>query len=79
MLAFFPELESVRLTDFKVRVLNANEGTAAKVRVLIESSDGQKSWGTVGVSEDIIEASWEALVDSIQYKLFRDSQNGNNK
>ncbi len=77
LLAFFPELESVRLTDFKVRVLNANRGTAAKVRVLIESSDGQRSWGTVGVSEDIIEASWEALVDSIQYKLFRDSQNGN--
>ncbi|MBD3184290.1 citramalate synthase [Candidatus Poribacteria bacterium] len=70
LLNFFPELESVRLTDFKVRVLDAKTGTAAKVRVLIESSDGEEVWGTVGVSEDIIEASWEALVDSIQYKLF---------
>jgi len=73
LLAFFPELESLRLTDFKVRVLNANSGTEAKVRVLIESSDGHQSWGTVGVSEDIIEASWEALVDSIEYKLFKNS------
>jgi 2-isopropylmalate synthase len=62
------------LTDFKVRVLDASSGTAAKVRVLIESSDGEKAWGTVGVSEDIIEASWEALVDSIEYKLFKDKR-----
>lgn len=67
--AFFPQLDLVRLTDFKVRVLDAKSGTAAKVRVLIESSDGEKDWGTVGVSEDIIEASWEALVDSIEYEL----------
>ena len=69
--AFFPELDPVRLTDFKVRVLDAQSGTAAKVRVLIESSDGETDWGTVGVSEDIIEASWEALVDSIEYRLFK--------
>jgi 2-isopropylmalate synthase len=74
LMAFFPQLDSMRLTDFKVRVLDARSGTAAKVRVLIESSDGEKDWGTVGVSEDIIEASWEALVDSIEYKLFRDKQ-----
>jgi 2-isopropylmalate synthase len=74
LIAFFPQLDSVHLTDFKVRVLDASSGTAAKVRVLIESSDGEKVWGTVGVSEDIIEASWEALVDSIEYKLFKGKQ-----
>jgi len=66
---FFPCIRDVRLTDYKVRVLNSEGGTDAKVRVLIESSDGQESWGTVGVSENIIEASWLALVDSITYKL----------
>jgi 2-isopropylmalate synthase len=66
---FFPCIRDVRLTDFKVRVLNSEGGTEAKVRVLIESSDGQESWGTVGVSENLIEASWQALVDSITYKL----------
>jgi 2-isopropylmalate synthase len=70
---FYPTLKEVRLTDFKVRVLDAKEGTAAKVRVLIESRDRKDSWGTVGVSENIIEASWEALVDSIDYKLLKDS------
>ncbi|HVM33065.1 MAG TPA: citramalate synthase [bacterium] len=70
---FYPKLKDVRLTDFKVRVLDAKDGTAAKVRVLIESQDGKDSWGTVGVSENIIEASWEALVDSIDYKLLKDS------
>lgn len=70
---FYPALKDVRLTDFKVRVLDAKEGTAAKVRVLIESRDQKDSWGTVGVSENIIEASWEALVDSIDYKLLKDS------
>ncbi len=74
LVAFFPQLDSVHLTDFKVRVLDASSGTAAKVRVLIESSDGENAWGTVGVSEDIIEASWEALVDSIEYKLFKDKK-----
>jgi 2-isopropylmalate synthase len=66
---FFPCIRDVRLTDYKVRVLNSDGGTDAKVRVLIESSDGQESWGTVGVSENLIEASWQALVDSITYKL----------
>ncbi len=66
---FFPCIGDIRLTDYKVRVLNPQGGTDAKVRVLIESSDGQESWGTVGVSENLIEASWQALVDSITYKL----------
>ena len=68
---FYPELKEVSLYDFKVRVINASEGTAAKVRVLIESRDSQKSWSTVGVSENIIEASWQALVDAIEYKLVK--------
>lgn len=67
---FYPELSDISLIDYKVRVLDEKRGTAAKVRVLIESSDGENSWGTVGVSENIIEASWEALVDSIEYGLF---------
>ena len=70
---YFPGtgLENVRLLDYKVRVLTAAEGTAARVRVLIESGDGDNKWGTVGVSENVIEASWQALVDSIEYKLLR--------
>ncbi len=66
---FYPVLSEVKLLDYKVRVLTAKEGTASRVRVLIESGDGQKKWGTVGVSENIVEASWRALVDSIEYKL----------
>ena len=66
---FYPKLKEMRLIDYKVRVLAANRGTAARVRVLIESSDKKKKWGTVGVSENIMEASWQALVDSIEYKL----------
>jgi len=69
---FYPQLAEVTLIDYKVRVLDGNAATAAKVRVLIESSDGKSSWTTVGVSNDIIEASWIALVDSIEYKLIRD-------
>ncbi|MDH5661508.1 MAG: citramalate synthase [Elusimicrobiota bacterium] len=69
---FYPELKSMSLTDFKVRVIDATEGTAAKVRVLIESRDERDEWGTVGVSENIIEASWQALVDSIEYKLLKE-------
>lgn len=65
----YPDLEKIELSDFKVRVLNAKKGTAAVVRVLIESTDGEKSWGTIGVSNNIIEASWEALEDSIIYGL----------
>jgi len=67
----YPLVKRVHLTDFKVRVLDARSGTAAKVRVLIESSDGERTWTTVGVSENIIEASWRALVDSIDYQLLK--------
>ena len=69
---FYPELKKVRLQDYKVRVLTAGKGTSAKVRVLVESGDEEARWGTVGVSENIIEASWQALVDSIEYKLLRE-------
>jgi 2-isopropylmalate synthase len=66
---FYPELNEMNLVDFKVRVLSTKDGTKAVTRVLIESSDGKRTWGTVGVSENIIEASWQALVDGIDYKL----------
>jgi len=69
---FYPELSQIRLMDYKVRVLDTKTATAAKVRVLIETTDGIDSWTTVGVSTDIIEASWIALVDSIEYKLIKD-------
>jgi 2-isopropylmalate synthase len=69
---FYPELKHVRLLDYKVRVLTTGSGTAARVRVLIESGDEGKKWGTVGVSENIIDASYQALVDSIEYKLLKD-------
>lgn len=59
----------MKLTDYKVRVLDSTAATAARVRVLIESTDGSEVWTTIGVSTDIIEASWKALVDSIEYKL----------
>ncbi|UCG99754.1 MAG: citramalate synthase [Deltaproteobacteria bacterium] len=69
---FYPSVKEMRLVDFKVRVLEGGAGTAAKVRVLIESRDGKDIWNTVGVSENIIEASWQALVDSIYFKLSKD-------
>ena len=69
----FPSLRQVHLEDYKVRVLSSGDGTAAKVRVLIESSDGRDVWGTVGVSENVIEASWIALADSLHYKLMKDA------
>ena len=68
---FYPALSKMHLSDFKVRVLNEKAGTAAKVRVLIESQDEDDSWTTVGVHENIIEASWQALVDSVEYKLLK--------
>jgi 2-isopropylmalate synthase len=68
----FPNLAEMQLVDYKVRVINSEAGTAAGVRVVIESSDGHRVWGTVGVSENVIEASWIALVDSIEYKLCQD-------
>jgi 2-isopropylmalate synthase len=69
---FYPKLSDMKLIDFKVRVLNSNAATAAKVRVLIESTDNHKTWRTAGVSTDIIEASWNALLDSVEYKLSMD-------
>lgn len=71
---FYPALKEVKLHDYKVRVLTAGKGTSAKVRVLIESGDENEKWGTVGVSENIIEASYQALVDSIEYKLLKEEQ-----
>ena len=68
---FFPALKAVELTDYKVRIINGKTGTAAKTRVLITSTDGRREWGTVGVSENIIEASLEALVDSLEYALLK--------
>jgi 2-isopropylmalate synthase len=66
---YFPDIRNIHLTDYKVRVINDQEATAAKVRVLIESSNYQETWSTVGVSENVIEASWEAILDSIRYAL----------
>jgi 2-isopropylmalate synthase len=70
---FYPSIREMHLIDYKVRIVNTKEGTAAKVRVIIESRDKNSIWGTVGVSENIIEASWQALVDSVEYKLQKDS------
>lgn len=70
--SFYPEVADVHLKDYRVRILDPEEATAAITRVQIESGDGADTWGTVGVSENIIEASWEALVDSVEYKLFRE-------
>ena len=67
---FYPQLIGVHLSDYKVRVLDSQDATAAKVRVLIETTDGENTWTTVGVSTDIIDASWQALVDSIEYRLY---------
>ncbi|MEX0677822.1 MAG: citramalate synthase [Pirellulales bacterium] len=68
----FPNLAHMKLVDYKVRVINSEAGTAAGVRVVIESRDDDEVWGTVGVSENIIEASWIALIDSFEYKLYKD-------
>lgn len=70
----YPALAHMRLIDYKVRVLNSKEGAAAKVRVLIESQDDKDSWTTMGVHENVIEASWEALIDSVEYKLLKDQK-----
>ena len=72
LLKFYPNIGEMHLVDFKVRILEGSDATAAKVRVLLDSSDENETWSTVGVSTDIIEASWNALVDSIQYKLSKD-------
>ncbi len=70
----YPCISQMHLTDFKVRVLDERKGTATKVRVLIESQDAEETWSTIGVSENIIEASWQALVDSLEYKLLKESK-----
>jgi len=75
LLPAYPNLAEMSLTDYKVRVINSGAGTAARVRVVIESKDRGHHWGTVGVSENIIDASWKALVDSIEYKLMKDQGN----
>jgi len=71
---FYPELKEVTLLDYKVRILSSKDGTGAQTRVLIESGDGKSKWGTVGVSENIIQASWQALVDAIDYKLLKEKE-----
>ncbi|MCL1911942.1 MAG: citramalate synthase [Endomicrobia bacterium] len=71
LIDYYPEIKNIVLTDFKVRVINSEANTAAKVRVLIESSDSAKTWGTIGVNENIIDASWQALSDSVEYKLIK--------
>ncbi len=68
---FYPEVEQIRLIDYKVRIINTNTGTKATTRVLISSTDGKETWTTVGLSTDIINASWIALVDSVEYKLYK--------
>jgi 2-isopropylmalate synthase len=77
LVRFYPRLNEMQLVDYKVRVVNPRAGTAARVRVVIETRDGIDVWSTVGVSENIIEASWLALVDSIEYKLIKDSETRN--
>ena len=71
---FYPALKEMVLLDYKVRVLASGEGTGSAVRVLIESGDGKDRWGTVGVSQNVIEASWQAVVDGIDYKLYKDTK-----
>jgi len=75
---FYPTLKEMKLIDYKVRVLETTRATEASVRVLIQSSDGTETWGTVGVSQNLMEASWLALVDSISYKLMKDEREGRN-
>jgi len=71
LLPHFPELARIHLTDYKVRVVNGSAGTEAKVRVHIESAEGADTWSTIGVSENIVEASWHALLDAVEYGLLR--------
>ena len=70
----YPAIGEIRLTDYKVRVLDSDKASAARVRVLVESTDGRENWTTIGVSTDIINASWQALVDAMEYKLIRDQE-----
>lgn len=79
LVKYYPAIKDMFLTDFKVRVVNSGANTAAKVRVLIESSDSAKTWGTVGVNENIIDASWQALSDSLEYKLVKGGKSAGGK
>ena len=65
----YPRLRDIDLVNYKVRIIDEHKGTGAVTRVLIDASDGDETWGTIGVSENIIEASWEALVDSLEYAM----------
>jgi 2-isopropylmalate synthase len=76
---FYPQIGAMHLVDFKVRIVEGSEGTAALVKVLIDTRDEDEVWSTIGVSENVIEASWHALVDSIQYKLSKDRLNNNHR
>jgi 2-isopropylmalate synthase len=76
---FYPEINEMCLVDFRVRILEGSAGTGAMVRVLLDSRDKTDFWSTIGVSTNVIEASWHALVDSIQYKLSKDRVNKNTK
>lgn len=71
LVAFYPDLDAVRLSDYKVRVVSPEDGTAAYVRVLVEHTDGKTTWNTVGVSTNILEASWQAIADGLRYELMR--------
>jgi len=73
LIPYYPSLEAMHLADYKVRVLDNGAGTGARVRVLIESTDGKRRWGTVGLSSNVVEASWQALIDSVEYKLHKDN------
>ncbi|WP_128893716.1 citramalate synthase [Longirhabdus pacifica] len=73
LIQYFPHIKNVHLTDYKVRVINETDATAAKVRVLVESTDGKNTWSTVGVSSNVIDASWRALIDSLRYALIGQS------
>jgi 2-isopropylmalate synthase len=75
---FYPQIAEMHLVDFKVRIIESSEGTGAKVRVLLDSRDDHDLWSTIGVSANIIDAGWHALVDSIQYKLSKDKLNKHN-
>ncbi len=67
----YPHLSDIELVNYKVRILDETKGTGAVTRVLLDASDGEESWGSIGVSENVVEASWEALVDSIEFGLLR--------
>ncbi len=77
LVKFYPEIETMKLTDYRVRILHPEEATAAVTRVVIETTDEDETWGTIGVSENIIEASWKALIDSVEYKLYKINVNRN--